>query len=85
MAKKVSTSRSKKSLSPMLKRWGGAIRRRRVGAGISQTQLAETVHCTVKLLDGFEKGLRDPYLHVVLDIAKALNYGTDDLFSDARI
>jgi transcriptional regulator with XRE-family HTH domain len=69
----------------MLKRLGGAIRRRRERAGISQDQLAETIHCSVERLDQFEKGLRDPYLDGVFDIANALNCRVSALCRDAKI
>ncbi len=69
----------------MLKRWGGAIRRRRVGAGISQAQLAEAIHCSVEQVDKFEKGLREPYIDGVIEIAQALRYPVADLFRDAKL
>ena len=85
MAKKVSASRSKKSVNPMLKRLGGAIRRRRERAGLSQEQLAKTIHCSVERLDEFEKGLRDPKMNAMADIANALNCRFHDIAGEAKI
>jgi len=85
MAKKVSASRSKKCVNPMLKRLGGAIRRRRERAGFSQEQFAKAIRCSVERLDEFEKGLRDPKMNAIADIVNALNCRFHDIAGEAKI
>ena len=42
-------------------------------------------HCSVDRLDEFEKGLRDPKLNAMADIANALNCRLRDIIGDAKI
>ncbi len=69
---------------PIIRRFGHAVRKRRVEAGFSQESLARAAKVHPTYISLIERGLRDPRLTSVQKIARALNISCAELVSEAE-
>jgi len=71
--------------SPTLSdRFGIAVRRRRLAAGLSQENLAERAGLHPTYVSMVERGVRNPTLDVAARIAKSLKVGLPQLIQEAE-
>lgn len=68
----------------IVKKFGQAIRRRRVEAGLSQENLAAAAKVHPTYVSLIERGLRDPKLTSIRKLAKALGTDASSLIEDAE-
>ncbi len=68
---------------PIVRRFGHAVRKRRVKAGFSQESLARAAKVHPTYVSLIERGLRDPRLTSIAKLAKALKTSPADLVSEA--
>jgi transcriptional regulator with XRE-family HTH domain len=66
------------------KRFGHAVRRRRVAAGLSQEALAGVARVHPTYISLLERGLRDPKLSSMQKLAHALGISVAELASEAE-
>ena len=69
---------------PIVRRFGHAVRKRRVEAGLSQESLARAAKVHPTYISLIERGLRDPRLTSIAKLAKALKISPADLVSEAE-
>lgn len=69
---------------PITRRFGHALRRRRVEAGFSQESLARAAKVHPTYISLLERGLRDPRLSSVQKVARALKMSAADLVAEAE-
>jgi len=72
------------SATPLSKRFGTAVRRRRIEAGLSQERLAELARLHPTYVSMVERGVRNPTLDAAARIAKALKVTLPKLIEDAE-
>lgn len=65
----------------VLKKFGIAIRVRRLELGITQMKLAELAECSLQAVGNLERGCANPSLLMVHKIAEALQMQAKDLIS----
>lgn len=68
----------------IVRRFGHAIRRRRVEAGLSQESLATAAKLHPTYISLIERGLRDPKLTSIRKLAVALGVGAGVLIAEAE-
>lgn len=68
----------------IIRRFGHALRRRRVAAGLSQEALARTAKVHPTYISLLERGLRDPGLTSIQKVAKALKTSASSLVGEAE-
>ena len=66
------------------KRFGQAVRRRRVAAGMSQESLASAARVHATYISLLERGLREPKLTSIQKVARALGISAAALVRDAE-
>ncbi len=69
---------------PIVRRFGHAVRRRRVEAGFSQESLARAAKVHSTYISLVERGLRDPRLTSIAKLARALKISPADLVFEAE-
>ncbi len=69
---------------PIVRRFGHAVRKRRVEAGFSQESLAGAAKVHPTYISLIERGLRDPRLTSIAKLAKALKTSPADLMLEAK-
>lgn len=80
MAKKQKTPKSpKERKTPLQKKFGGVVRKRRLELGISQEELAERADLHFTYISSTERGERNISIMNIAKIAKALNCAMADL------
>ena len=67
------------------KQVGGSIRRFRSACGISQEELADRAKLDRTYVSGLERGLRNPTVLVLVDLAVALGVQPSDLIGDIKV
>ena len=72
------------SESPLSKRFGVTVRKRRSEAGLSQETLAELAQLHPNYVGMVERGIRNPTLDVASRIAKALKVDFPTLIKEAE-
>jgi len=71
-------------LPNLSKRFGVAVRRRRIAAGLSQETLAEKADLHPTYMSMVERGVRNPTIEVAARISRALRMGLPDLIIEAQ-
>lgn len=71
-------------VSPLAKRFGIVVRKRRMAAGLSQEKLAERARLHPTYVSMVERGVRNPTLDVAARIAKALKAPLPRLIDEAE-
>jgi transcriptional regulator with XRE-family HTH domain len=66
----------------VLKNIGNRIRDERLRARLTQWQLAEKAGCNESYIGQIERGVKNPSLEIIVNIANALNITVDFLISD---
>lgn len=69
---------------PIARRFGHAVRRRRVAAGLSQEALASAAGVHPTYVSLLERGLRDPRLTSIQKVARALGSSAAVLVREAE-
>lgn len=72
------------SKSLLSKRFGAALRKHRLKAGISQEAVAELAHIHPNYVSMVERGVRNPTLDVADRLAKALKLSLPKLLEEAE-
>ncbi len=68
----------------LMRRFGQALRRRRVAAGLSQEALAEAASLSNAYVSQLERGLKSPSLTAIAALARALKTTAAELVSEAE-
>lgn len=71
--------------SPLSKRFGISVRKRRIADGLSQENLAERARLHPTYVSMVERGVRNPTLNVAARIAKALKVDLPRLIEEAEL
>ena len=69
-------------MSPMPDNFAQRLKTLRKKAGLTQEQLAETISLSLKTIQRWEKGERQPRIEEIKSLAKALNVLENDLLND---
>ncbi len=70
--------------SPLSKRFGLAVRARRIVAGLSQEMLAELAGLHPAYIGMVERGIRNPTLDVAAHLARSLKVNLQKLIEEAQ-
>lgn len=77
--------KSKKAAAASRRRFGDAVRHRRLQFGISQEKLAEAVGCHRNYLGRIERGEQNITLDMMVRVAKALRCSVTDIVREAAL